>query len=144
MGARKPLSPDHERALDIWLEHRLDPKWIRFTQENIRRILQCKERDGHLYNFAPLRPYAKEHNRVLRCKRWENLRKEAFEKYGRRCHCCGATKKLTIDNIKPKSKYPELVFDIDNLQVLCWPCNKAKSNLHTTDYRGSLNGSRFH
>lgn len=46
---------------------------------------------------------------------------------------------LTIDHIKPVSKFPDMAMDIDNLQVLCWECNTEKSNKHYTDYRDNEN-----
>lgn len=59
---------------------------------------------------------------------------------GARCQCCGASQKdgavLHVDHIKPRSKYPELEFDVNNLQVLCADCNIGKSNIDETDWRG--------
>ncbi len=66
---------------------------------------------------------------------WEQLREKVFALYGRTCMRCGSTFRPTVDHIKPKSYYPELEFCFDNLQVLCWACNKSKSNKHETDYR---------
>ena len=51
---------------------------------------------------------------------------------------CGASGKQTVlhvDHIKPRSKYPELALDPNNLQVLCKDCNLGKSNLYNTDWR---------
>lgn len=70
---------------------------------------------------------------------WSRLRYEAFRKYGNKCKLCGRAPKdgvvLHIDHIKPKSKYPELSRDINNLQVLCEQCNVAKSNAYEDDWR---------
>jgi hypothetical protein len=70
-----------------------------------------------------------------RSAEWLCLREEAFRKYGRRCGCCGVVQKLHVDHVKPKSKYPELVLDIKNLQILCLRCNSCKGNWDETDYR---------
>jgi len=62
---------------------------------------------------------------------WRTLRLQAFQRYGRRCMCCGATQKqamLCVDHVKPRKHYPELALDIDNLQILCEPCNHGKGN----------------
>ena len=67
--------------------------------------------------------------------RWLNLRYEVLKKSNRKCSLCGSTSKLNVDHIKPKSLYPELTYDINNLQVLCWQCNVGKSNLDDTDFR---------
>lgn len=70
---------------------------------------------------------------------FRKLRLDVFLRDGEKCGKCGAIPKagtsLTIDHIKPVSKFPELAMDIDNLQVLCWECNQGKSNKHYTDYR---------
>lgn len=42
------------------------------------------------------------------------------------CAYCGSVERLTIDHIKPYSKGG--THDISNLQCLCWPCNRQKSN----------------
>lgn len=68
-------------------------------------------------------------------KEWVELRKSALAMYGSVCHKCGTTKNIQVDHIKPKSKYPELSLDINNLQILCWTCNRLKSNTDETDYR---------
>ena len=48
---------------------------------------------------------------------------------------CGSTERIHVDHIKPRSKYPELELDINNLQVLCEDCNIGKSNIDETDWR---------
>lgn len=71
-------------------------------------------------------------------KEWRALRYEALKKYGRQCLCCGGTPPdvvLHVDHIKPRSKYPELELDINNLQILCKDCNLGKSNTDCIDYR---------
>jgi hypothetical protein len=40
-----------------------------------------------------------------------------------------------IDHIKPRSKYPELELDEDNLQVLCKDCNYGKGAEFEDDFR---------
>lgn len=70
---------------------------------------------------------------------WKILRYQAFEKYGNRCQCCGATVEdgvsLHADHIKPKSTNPELALDINNIQILCLDCNVGKINQWDTDWR---------
>ena len=71
--------------------------------------------------------------------RWEPLRKKAFSVYGRKCMATGMTEKhgitLSVDHIKPVSKYPHLAFRFSNLQILAMPVNSMKSNKTETDYR---------
>lgn len=70
---------------------------------------------------------------------WPALRMQALKKHKGRCQCCGSTAKdgvrIHVDHIKPRSKYPELETDPENLQVLCEPCNLSKSNKDETDWR---------
>jgi 5-methylcytosine-specific restriction endonuclease McrA len=66
---------------------------------------------------------------------WRKLRIKVLRKYGRTCMKCKETKKIHVDHIKPRSLFPELEMDFDNLQVLCKVCNEDKSNHHFTDYR---------
>jgi 5-methylcytosine-specific restriction endonuclease McrA len=63
---------------------------------------------------------------------WRKLRREAAERYGLVCFKCGRENSrkfpINMDHIKPRKYYPELALDIENLQPLCGPCNKAKGN----------------
>lgn len=68
-------------------------------------------------------------------KQWQDLRRQVFNAYGKRCMCCGDAGELHVDHIKPKSKYPKLAYEFSNLQVLCKECNKRKSNVNCNDYR---------
>jgi 5-methylcytosine-specific restriction endonuclease McrA len=67
---------------------------------------------------------------------WLRVRYLAIIRHGKLCGACGAVGGIMhVDHIKPRSKYPELALDINNLQVLCEPCNLGKSNLDETDWR---------
>jgi uncharacterized protein (TIGR02646 family) len=71
---------------------------------------------------------------------WQELRVRVLENNKCCCMMCGASPKedgikLHVDHIKPRSKYPELSLDYNNLQVLCEPCNLGKGNRYETDYR---------
>ena len=69
-------------------------------------------------------------------REWEALRYRAIRKYGNKCACCNAEGVVIhMDHIKPRSKFPELALDIHNLQPLCGPCNRGKSNIDSTDWR---------
>lgn len=70
--------------------------------------------------------------------RWCRLRAKAFQLYGAvcmKCHAVRAEADMQVDHIKPRSKYPSLQYNLDNLQILCQPCNQEKSNLNCNDYR---------
>lgn len=67
---------------------------------------------------------------------WRALRRQVFATYGYECMKCKAHECLLhIDHIKPRSKYPELQNDFNNLQVLCAICNIKKSDKEIVDYR---------
>ena len=72
-------------------------------------------------------------------REWRELRYKALVMYGAVCQCCGASRAtgavIHVDHIKPRSKFPELMLSIENLQILCADCNIGKSNKDSTDWR---------
>ncbi len=70
---------------------------------------------------------------------WRRVRMMALKKYGARCQCCGASPAdgavMNVDHIKPRRIFPALALDVDNLQILCAPCNHGKGNWDMTDWR---------
>ena len=70
---------------------------------------------------------------------WRSLRMMALKKYSPKCMCCGATPAtgavMNVDHIKPRKLFPHLALDINNLQILCHPCNHGKGNWDRTDWR---------
>lgn len=61
---------------------------------------------------------------------WQAIRRAVIRRDGRVCRGCARhislTRDLTVDHIRPRSKFPELALDQENLQVLCRKCNSAK------------------
>lgn len=79
--------------------------------------------------------------KFLESTEWKALRFEAFLKHGRVCQCCGQRPPqvaLHVDHVKPRSLFPLLANDINNLQVLCEDCNFGKSNKFATDFRAPI------
>ena len=75
-----------------------------------------------------------------RSKEWLILRVRVLEAYSCSCMMCGRSPKdhkvvLHVDHIKPRSKYPRLELEFNNLQILCADCNLGKSNKFETDHR---------
>jgi 5-methylcytosine-specific restriction endonuclease McrA len=72
-------------------------------------------------------------------EQWKRLRYSALLKTAGKCQCCGSRPSrgnpLHVDHIKPRSRYPWLALDPDNLQVLCADCNLGKSNRDCTNWR---------
>jgi uncharacterized protein (TIGR02646 family) len=75
----------------------------------------------------------------FKSKAWREIRYEALRNTAGICDCCGARAsdgvRTHVDHIKPRSKYPKLSLDLDNLQVLCEDCNLGKSNYYNDDWR---------
>lgn len=70
--------------------------------------------------------------------RWRNVMERALELYGKigcKCGNSNVDKPAEVDHIKPRSRYPDLVFSMTNLQVLCEKGNSSKGNRHSSDYR---------
>jgi 5-methylcytosine-specific restriction endonuclease McrA len=67
-------------------------------------------------------------NTPLKKKIWSSKEarqwRASIRKRDKVCVRCGANKKLHCDHIKPKSLYPEQMFDIDNGRLLCFDCHK--------------------
>ena len=71
---------------------------------------------------------------------WRKVRFKALNHYSGECMLCGRSHKkhgvvITVDHIKPRSKFPELALDFDNLQLLCEDCNFGKADDESKDYR---------
>lgn len=76
-----------------------------------------------------LKRYHRESAAVLRSDRWKSLRFLAKRRDGFRCVECGAVDHLEVDHIKPVRGWPELAFDLDNLQTLCRQCHSRKTRI---------------
>lgn len=74
-----------------------------------------------------------------RTKQWQKVRYQYLRTLKERyCLLCGAREKdkpLHVDHIRPRSKFPHLQFDLNNLQLLCEDCNLAKGNWYEDDFR---------
>lgn len=76
----------------------------------------------------------------LRTWAWRQLRYDTIKRYGPVCMTCGATPRtsgepIQVDHIKPRSLFPWLAMDPDNLAIACAACNMGKSNRDFTDWR---------
>ena len=74
-------------------------------------------------------------DKFLASPEWRAMRERVFALHGKRCQKCGSDDEIQVDHIKPRSKFPDLALDIENLQVLCWPCNREKNFTVIADYR---------
>jgi hypothetical protein len=127
LKARQLIEPSKDRQMVI---HRLEArngavpllkKELAAKTEQIRALKQGREPNG-----------------FYESRQWQELRYRALRHHGRKCMLCFATDcELHVDHIKPRSKYPELALQFENLQVLCRACNMGKSNKDETDWRPS-------
>ncbi len=71
-----------------------------------------------------------ETNAFYASSEWRLVREQVIDEQGRVCQECRSRittdYDLTVDHIKPRSKFPELALEKANLQVLCRKCNSAK------------------
>ena len=102
-----------------------------FSLDNsIDNILKRERETGIIVEPAIEKPKKKKKKNPLLCQEWKDLRKVIINRDGNKCKYCGKIAEgsdLNIDHIKPKSLFPELIFDPDNLQVLCRKCNFKKN-----------------
>lgn len=68
--------------------------------------------------------------KITLSKEWKEWREKVFKRDKYTCKDCGVkngngkTIYLHPHHIKPKSKYPNLIFNVDNGMTLCIPCHK--------------------
>ena len=69
-------------------------------------------------------------SRFFQSKEWKEVLRVVFKRDGAICVDCNRTRfdgvQLHGDHVKPRSKYPELALDPDNVVIRCEICNKAK------------------
>lgn len=76
-------------------------------------------------------------------KKWELLRKRVLKRDHYTCQFCGILAlgknrngvSPVVDHIKPVKERPDLAFDIDNLRVLCRPCDNKR---HSEKGKGGI------
>lgn len=83
--------------------------------------------------------WLKETDRFYASRAWKEVRYFVLQRDGATCACCGARASdgvcMWVDHIKPRSVYPELQLDPENMRVLCDDCNQGKSNYYDDDWR---------
>jgi len=114
-----------------------------WERPDVKRKLRNARRE--MGKKGPKKKKKKKKKRISRAERseiffnsdeWLAVRYIILKKYGRKCMLCKTTNGVMhVDHIKPRSKYPKLALDEDNLQVLCKACNFGKSNVHEDDWR---------
>ncbi|BAU13047.1 unknown protein [Leptolyngbya sp. NIES-3755] len=108
----------------------------KFTQaKQLQNALRQQRKDGRLL-------YEQWRNTAD----WKQWRAKQLERQNWRCNCCNQLMELgqtvylangdfllqpnhpTVDHVLPKSLFPKLALDKQNLIMLCWTCNAKKGN----------------
>lgn len=75
--------------------------------------------------------------RIKKSQKWKDTRKQVFERDNYTCQNCGIRGGiLHPDHIKPKARFPKLVFKLNNIRTLCPECHKKTD---TYGYKSSKN-----
>jgi hypothetical protein len=128
------LGLKNKRAVEIFCElYNLDIIKEGVSRDGIRKKLADFYING---NFKGVSLMVNGAVNFYETEEWRSLRVKVIKRYGKNCMKCGRGDRQThIDHIKPRSLFPELELDFNNLQVLCKVCNMKKSNKNTIDYR---------
>ena len=136
------------------VKHLVDGQWVEvqykdkdLTDKRLKKAKKLKkaEKRNRRRGQKSNKRYKQENDRINKkanfyeSKPWKRLRAKVLKTYGWQCMKCAIkTGIMQVDHIKPRSKFPDLELTFDNMQVLCKDCNMAKSNYHSTDYRGNF------
>lgn len=134
LGQKKPADWSHWK----WLEHFSETSGPEFKTKTLKNTSRLK-----LEVIKPSKMPAKAKKLAAKSKvgfywsdAWRDLRYRVLVRYGRKCMACGVMgSPAHVDHIKPRSKYPELALEFNNLQVLCEACNMGKRAWDETDWR---------
>ncbi len=135
IGQKRPVSiyyllavhPHYgENSFDIVLHNLLDKKRKMREQTLIPSEPNKYEQNEFCRMITHEEPYYNNEGSFYNSEEWKALRQEAFREYGSQCLRCGNKNNLDVDHVKPRSKYPGLELDLNNLQILCRECNYLK------------------
>lgn len=70
--------------------------------------------------------WARERKKTYERRKARQHRHKIVVRDGERCRMCGKTENLTMDHIKPISRGG--TSNLENLQLLCKPCNRLKDS----------------
>jgi 5-methylcytosine-specific restriction endonuclease McrA len=88
----------------------------------------CKKRDQIKAYYSPAQKY-KRWRDSKEGQQWKEAQYKIIDGKCPKCGHCFPLQIFEIDHIEPISKSPELATNPQNLQLLCPPCNKQKSNV---------------
>lgn len=94
--------------------------WLTNNKNKFQERLNARRGENHHYWKGGINTKRSAERNTLEYKKW---RHDVFERDNHKCVNCGSTKDLRADHIKPVSKHPELIHDINNGRVLCKACD---------------------
>ncbi|WP_164745599.1 HNH endonuclease [Neobacillus mesonae] len=100
---------------------------------------ECKKKANRLRN-AEKDKRKPEEKKFFNSTRWKKLRKRIMDRDGGYCQRCLikyniiTTSSLEAHHIKPRNKYPELRWNVDNLVTLCKSCNTSIGTKEELDF----------
>ena len=131
------IHPDHEEeSFDVVLDRLLERK-RKLRERTLIPLEPDKfEQNEFCRNITGEESYSESDKRddFYNSPEWKALRIKVFQTYPAMCMRCGSKEKLEVDHIKPRSKYPELELDFDNLQILCRTCNLLKGTKDSPEW----------
>ena len=133
LSERKNIIQSVERKQDQELAKRLKIK-SELKLERLKYRIRKKEKEKN----GKVRSIQQRLSGFYNSPEWLSLRFKALKSMKRKCALCHTEHgEMHVDHIKPRSKYPELELDLNNLQILCRSCNIGKSNDDETDWRNT-------
>ena len=94
--------------------------WLANNKNKFQERPNAKRGENHHYWKGGVNTIRSAERNTLEYKKW---RHDVFERDDHKCVNCGSTEDLRADHIKPVSKHPELIHDINNGRVLCKACD---------------------
>jgi 5-methylcytosine-specific restriction endonuclease McrA len=82
----------------------------------------------------------RERNKELTTKRWSKFRQRIIDRDGGHCQRCLIkyniinSDKLQVYHLKPRIKYPELMYEQTNCLTLCATCNQQLGTAEQLDF----------
>lgn len=119
-SARKGVAMSNEQKIKLSKSH----KGKKLTLEHRRKISESHKKniENHKWWKGGVTSRSQQIKNSFEYKQW---RKAVFERDNYTCqHCDIRGAYIEADHIKPKSLFPNLIFDIDNGRTLCKPCHK--------------------
>lgn len=127
--------PESVKRKDYRYERSIEKLWREVATYKVKEIEASKQK------YSRKRIDAKKVNSpaFYRSQAWRKVRYEVLRNSNGCCSLCGKSYfkhgvVLHVDHIKPRSLFPELSLDMDNLQVLCEECNLGKNNYDETSW----------